>query len=1636
MEPSRFQQKFEKWQQGLLDTGRRNKMMNYRRLKRSSLELTSPSLAELYRRIAVKDEAVTFEKQVELSAFPNAQKTVYLFGQAGSPVTVTAGEIKTAASLDDSPVILRNLRAKARLSREEQGIHTLYLCFGFLEWRQKPGDDELFSPLILVPVNLTLDSLTAPYRIRRTDGDTVVNPTLAHVLAHDHHLTLPEFDAAQDPEDYFATLEDLVGEYGWRVRREVNLGLLSFLKIVMYRDITAHRESIARNPVVRALCGDPAGLVPVDPAWQGFPHDTEQAFGHYQVLDADASQQDAMLLSRKGVSFVLQGPPGTGKSQTIANIIAEAVGEGKKVLFVSEKMAALSVVYHRLEETGLASCCLSLHSDKADKKEVVADILRTLEEKNPVPGRSEADFLVDYERLRGELNRYFDELKTRRLPLGKSVYEAISEIMSLKSCPQLTAPAGAAETGKAEFLHRQDLLRRIGLAAAQAQDAADNPWSGSILRSVSYETSGRIKEVTEGLTAAANKLQAAAEFLNMEYGTGGKVTIGNLFGFLEAAETLKATEGSGDSGQQSVPRPLSALETFLRALDLPETNAPEGKERADAFLRLSALPVILDRERFGRCGVTRVRGMLREFNSFAGQLKENREEILSEWSEEIFSLDYEEIYGRFRSGRYFLRGVFNMQYRNDRRTLSLLRRKGCQEPGDYECLSVLEKLARCSELEKKRADLCRSLFAEIGLQTAAKVSPKEAFEVCSHALDELSACLSVHELTGRELELLSAVPRAREQMPVGPRPLKDWRDAEAFCTDQERLAAEQERLSRKQREDLRRQEALARLKAMGIEPAGSQEIAGLTEFADSLDISGQVRDCYGGFRAFFGEGEIDSLSPAEFTRRADGCRSLSGLYDWISLARLTEECESCGLGEFLSEARKKNAAPQEWQDCYTKAFLQRWIDEVTERNGLAFLYGFRTAEHRMRIEDFAGLDQRRLVFDREMLSGILAEKNQSSGLAAAGSEEALLRREAGKKRRLMPLRKLFAQIPGLLQKAKPVFLMSPLSVAYFLDSERFAFDLVIFDEASQILPEDAVGAIYRASQVIIAGDTRQMPPTSFFAALANNDEDDFDLEEDESGLQTEAGESILDEAAAVLPSCTLLWHYRSRDESLIAFSNREIYGSRLITFPGCRKEEDRGLEYIYVPDGIYEGQGKNRNLREARKCAELVEEHIRKHPERSLGVIAFSEKQQGAIEDAVTALRAAHPEYEAFFDENAQSPFFVKNLENVQGDERDTIIFSICYARNAQGRMYMNFGPLGQTGGERRLNVAITRAKYNVKLVGSILPGDIDLNRTRAEGTRLLKAYIAYAIANGSAEDDGAALGRRKYREDAFADAVEAFLAQQGYQVSRNVGYSACRVDIAVRGENGYAAGLDCDSDSYTAARTARDRDVARARILADMGWQLKHLWAAAWARQPEEEQKALLSFLDQAGAVRITESSRPEEGQSLPGDADETAEAFAPYIVTDAAELARQVPGEDVWEGMARRILCVLETEQPIHRELLCQRIAPAYGYTEATMLVRRMVDQCVNGRLSQDIIADGDFLSLRIAGAVRARVPGEPSAVRKAEYIPDAEIDDALARLKGRAGETTQESTLTAMLAQLFGLGRDDEVIARKVRERNRTG
>ncbi|MCA8925386.1 MAG: DNA helicase, partial [Planctomycetes bacterium] len=573
------------------------------------------------------------------------------------------------------------------------------------------------------------------------------------------------------------------------------------------------------------------------------------------------------------------------------------------------------------------------------------------------------------------------------------------------------------------------------------------------------------------------------------------------------------------------------------------------------------------------------------------------------------------------------------------------------------------------------------------------------------------------------------------------------------------------------------------------------------------------------------------------------------------------QAEGAGLSPLTAAVQAGQVAPAQVRDAFERSYLEGWRNAVVDASPV--LREFTRAEHERRVTRFRELDKALIETSAQLVRARLAASVPArAGRFAQASESGILNRQLELQRRHMPIRKLFRQIPNLLPRLKPCLLMSPLSVAQYLDPKTFPpFDLVIFDEASQIPVWDAIGAIARGRHAIVVGDSKQLPPTRFFAR--GDDGEAADAED------FEELESILDECnAAGLPSLGLTWHYRSQHESLITFSNYHYYDNRLLTFPSAVAEHPQlGVTFRPVPDGVYDRSKSRSNLREAEAIVAHLVAALRASLERpprereSFGVVTFSSAQQTLIKNLLDAACVEDPELLACFDGTQPEPVFVKNLENVQGDERDVILFSICYAPDAGGHMAMSFGPVNRDGGERRLNVAITRARKRVEVFSTIRADAISLSKTRSVGVAHLKTFLDYAERGPRAIAEATTLDPDADFESPFEREVYRALTRRGHDVALQVGCSGTRIDLAVRDPERpgrFLLGIECDGASYRSSATARDRDRLRQGVLESLGWTLHRIWSSDWWRTPDQELARLEAAIAAAARARPPAAELP----------------------------------------------------------------------------------------------------------------------------------------------------------------------------------
>lgn len=766
--------------------------------------------------------------------------------------------------------------------------------------------------------------------------------------------------------------------------------------------------------------------------------------------------------------------------------------------------------------------------------------------------------------------------------------------------------------------------------------------------------------------------------------------------------------------------------------------------------------------------------------------------------------------------------------------------------------------------------------------------------------------------------------------------------------------------------------------------------------------------------------------------------------EWCLWQKVRQEAIRLGLTSIVEKLESAEETIVEVTELFERSFRSELLSAIIEKESA--LREFFGNEHNEHIKRFRELDEHLAKLSKDLIRARLAaDIPRGDGMDDIPKAEiGLLRKEIGKRMRHIPVRQLLGRIPTLLPRLKPCVLMSPLSVAQYLEASHETFDVVIFDEASQIPVWDAVGAIARGNQLIVVGDPKQLPPTNFFST--NTDDDDL-IPEEHKDL-----ESILDELMTHgLRRKRLQWHYRSRHEGLITFSNRQYYENALLTFPSPEIEH-RGVRFRYLPNARYD-KGKSRtNRQEAKALVQELVSRLRNPslPLRSYGVVTFSQAQQVLVQNLLDEERRKYPEIEPHFSDDPPvegEPVFVKNLENVQGDERDVIFFSICYGLDEAGKLSMNFGPLNRDGGERRLNVAATRSKYEMFVFSSLCGDQIDLTRTRAQGVKDLKYFLEYAERGPRALFAATSIPTHAEAESEFERMVAKRIRSAGYEVHHQVGCSGYRIDLGIvdpKSPGRYLLGVECDGATYHKAATARDRDKLRQAVLEGLGWTLYRIWSTAWWHDADSEMEKLLSaisaventrsleFANEESPRLVAENSSPaliirEDtiGSKTPDHRPIVIPSGTPessfYEVTDLTSFLPKISplkfyDSDYESTLMELIGCIVEKEGPILDTLLVKRIARAHGFQRSGNVIRKHVLEIAKRHfyIKQDPVGgvfvwhDDDLPDCW----TKFRIPTSEESSRKIEEIAFEELKAAL--------PSTPSLDLPLELARIFGIRR----------------
>lgn len=1368
----------------------------------------------------------------------------------GSAKGRRAAKVRLQTALEEERLFLQllKIRAEAQSFIEEQGVNVLYLALGFLHWFESDSSEEARrAPLVMVPVRLVRASAQEPYKLEYTGDDLVLNLSLEAKLKADFSISLPAFDldadvGAAELRDYFRAVGEAARlQKRWRVHTdELVLGFFSFGKFLMFKDLDPHSWPAEKSPAHHAVMGRllRAGFGDSQPA---FGDDVnvdsvcEPGDVHF-VRDADSSQTQAILEVRAGSNLVIQGPPGTGKSQTITNLIAELISQGKTVLFVAEKMAALEVVKRRLDESHLGDAVLELHSQRATKKSVLEELQRSLDVGRPLTDQGEQD-IANLKEVQQDLNHYCQVVSSPVGDSGLAFLEVLGRYLRCKrEWPALVPLDFGPIAGWSEgvFLKRQDRMRelRVHLQAMGRPDR--NPFWGSMKTFFTPVDENTAADALQQSLQHVTQLEARSGELSQRLMLSQPVTVQDIDVVCRAAR--RAAQAPKLQGVQLSTQDWQLRRDALRALI--------DAGQAMAALRQQFAKVLID-------------------VAWEQDLLQVRQVLISHGSKwwRFLSSDFKQAKGR------------------------------------------LQSLAQ-SELPKAATEMLTMVDGVMAYRQHEKVFVQQ---------ETLGQALFGAQWQGRQSDwavldrLMTWVVTLHDDMGKGTIPAGIV-DFLAGHSDASGLG------------DV----------AQVIEALMADTKASLARVSDVLGIAQQS-----------GGQDLQTTPLAQLAGRLEQWRA--GLGSMRHMGRfnaLAEQMRNEELAQFVPVA-----ACCEQPDQLGAALELTWTSGLLQSvyAGNPTLQHFDRIQHEHRIARFRELD---LASLRHAQTKLAAKVWTAKPNLNHPGEMSVLRTELNKKKRHLPIRQLIHKAGRAIQQIKPVFMMSPMSIANFLPPGIIEFDVVIFDEASQVKAVDAFGAILRGRQVVVVGDTRQMPPTDFFGR---------DVEIDDEDNTTGDIESILSMfKAAGCAERYLRWHYRSRHESLIAVSNAEFYDSKLVIFPSAGTDPSvTGVGFEHLPDALYDRGRTRTNMGEAKAVARAVIAHAIERPKLSLGVAAFSAAQRDLIDVEVELLRRRTPQAEPFFSQHPSEPFFVKNLENIQGDERDAIFISIGYGRNETGKIAREFGPLNKEGGHRRLNVLITRAKMIMRVFCNFKAEDMDLDASAKHGVRALKNFLKYAE-SGQLE---VSYETGKAADSPFETEVIRALRELNYEVEPQVGTAGYFIDMAVKDPNKpgrYLLAIECDGAAYHSSRSARDRDRLRQGVLEGLGWSFHRIWSTDWFRNRQQEISRVVAAIEAAkGSVGHVAPTAAKPAAPVihvieRGEASSEVEAdFAqPYVKATLPPVSGTELHLAPLNDLGRMVTSVVAIEAPIHLSDLTKRLMDAFNVSRAgtriTSRVREAIDHC----------------------------------------------------------------------------------------------
>ena len=1526
------------WERRLLDLSLRNNLLNIR-ITKNTLQLIPANLACLEDALAEGDEFRILHRPAEWEN-PAMEFGIYSSIPESDPIAdfvnseLSQKRLRFYLPENDLGKALTHLYRSSRTSIEENGANTLYLALGLLKWYETPSSERpRYAPILLLPVEIIRKSAAKGYVIRSREEETMMNITLLEMLRQNFGISVPGLDPLPTDESginvkliYSIIRHCIKNQRKWDVEEQAILGIFSFNKFIMWNDIHNNAHKLTQNKVVSSLIN---GKI----EWDVTAEEVDAAYMDRQLspadivlpIIADSSQLEAIYEAVHDKTFILHGPPGTGKSQTITNIIANALYKGKRVLFVAEKMAALSVVQNRLAAIGLAPFCLEIHSNKTKKSTVISQLKETTEiirRTPPEEFKKEAERLL---KLRTELNKYIEALH-KEYPFGLSFYDAIIHYQLTDVEPCFDIPSSYLDNlDKDRFSHWEDAIESLVSTANACGHPHLHPLTGISIR----EYSSAIKEEAS---------QTLATFIGLLTAIQSKLPV---FSALLEDTDIHPTRKDFDIITAIIRKILEIPELTPELLTTPLLN-----ETLEEYRKVT------------KHGRKRDEIKAEIENGFTKEvLKINAGPMLAEWNRV--------------SAQWFL-----PRYFGQRKIKKAIRPYALQPVEPETVQPLLHQVIRYQEeldFTDRYAAKLPSLFGRFGRD--------EEWPIIDQIIHEVS---SLHSLLLSYSKDVAKTSRIKQNLALQlTEGIRTFRDIHSHSLNElyqlvDTLTATEQRLST----------------TLGITVE--------TLYTNSADWIGIALQQAGIWK-----------------------ENLDKLKDWYQWLQSYNKLNELGLGFIAEEYKEKNIPTDLLTSSFRKSFYQAVIHYIIAKEPTLELFNGKIfndiiTKYKQVSANFEDITK------KELFARLASNIPSFTHEAIQSSEVGILQKNIRNNARGISIRKLFDQIPILLSRMCPCMLMSPISVAQYIDADAEKFDLIVFDEASQMPTYEAVGAIARGKNVVIVGDPKQMPPTSFFS-VNTIDEDNIEMED---------LESILDDCLALsIPSKYLLWHYRSKHESLIAFSNSEYYDNKLMTFPSPDNIESK-VRMVAV-DGYYDKGKSRQNQAEAQAVVDEIARRLRSEElrKKSVGVVTFSVVQQALIEDLLSDLFIFHPELETFALE-CEEPLFIKNLENVQGDERDVILFSVGYGPDAEGRVSMNFGPLNRAGGERRLNVAVSRARYEMIIFSTLRSDMIDLNRTSSIGVAGLKRFLEYAEKGTKRILNTSTNIRTSEEETSIEKIIADKLRSSGYTVHTDIGCSGYKIDIGIvdtQTPSNYQLGIICDGKNYRRTKTVRDREIVQNNVLKALGWNICRIWTMDWWEKPDEViasiQTAIVQGMKAPKPVVVQEKQEKEEErvQEKPMQLKSAYTSPSPIFVQNYNSTkvsSYHYASDDIFAAENKPILIaqirkIVENEAPISKALLGKKILSEWGISRLGPRIDAYLETIFDTLHLYRIEHDGLVFCWKDEAQYRSYTEYRPDSDRDAADLPPEETANAIRQILTDSISLPLPDLIKAC-AQIFGFAR----------------